>query len=79
MLNDFLAKLPTKVLVGLDITNERVILPTVVDGPKFYKEFSIEINSGVLTTEKAIYVSSITKVNKNITSRDMLNSVLNFN
>ena len=76
--NDFLSKQSIKVIVQTEITDSRVSLPVEVDSKAFYKEFSTDIESNTLTTEKAIYIASMEDTSNMITSRDLLNSKLYF-
>ena len=59
MLNDYLAKLPKSVIAEIEITEERVMIPTTIKEDEFYGLFKNEIESEELTTEKAIYLAAV--------------------
>lgn len=75
---DFLSKQPIHIIVNTEVTDEKVILPTLVDSKSFYKSFSNEIESETLTIEKAVYIASTEKSSSMDTSKDLLNSKLSF-
>lgn len=61
MLKDFIAKLPISVIVGTEIEDTKVAIPTTINTGEFYSKFKSEIESDGLTPEKAIYLASINK------------------
>lgn len=59
MLNDYLAKLPKSVIAEIEITDEKVMIPTDIKEDEFYGLFKPQIESDTLTTEKAIYIGAV--------------------
>lgn len=59
MLNDYLAKLPKSVIVDIEITDDKVVIPTKINEDEFYNLFKDEIEAETFTTEKAIYLASV--------------------
>lgn len=75
---DYVAKLPTDVLLRTEITNSRVTMPTVVNIEDFYKEFGKEIDVDESIVERNIYRVSSIPIQKERTARDMLSRKLRF-
>lgn len=59
MLNDFLAAQSTQVLKRVELTEDRVCIPTAIKPDSFYKTFKVDIESEeVYSAEKALYAAS---------------------
>lgn len=77
-LKDFISKLPIDKIAKVEITQNRIVLPTNIDATSFYNDFKTNIKSPTLTDEKAIYACATIEKSKYISSIDLLNSELRF-
>lgn len=77
-LKDYIAKLPLKTIENLYISNVRIVFPTEIDPNKFYEELETDIKQSELTTEKALFATSMTKTTNYKSSFDLLVSKLKF-